>query len=86
MQQYRSKLQDGGRVVIPAKLRKELGIKEGEYVVFRQNKKGDIAIMSYRDVIRKVQQTMAKYIKPGQSLVDSLLNDRREEARRESDQ
>jgi hypothetical protein len=43
-------------------------------------------IESYRTRVRRVQESMRKYIVPGRCLSDELIADRREEARREMEQ
>ena len=71
-----------GRVVLPAGLRKELGIEEGSEVIFTRTTHG-IEVMTLNEAVRQAQQLCAKYIKPGVSLVDELIRERREEAARE---
>ena len=71
-----------GRVVLPAELRKEFGIKDGAEVVFSRTEHG-IEIKTLDEVIREAQELCARYVKPGVSLVDELLRERREEAARE---
>lgn len=72
----------GGRVVLPAEMRKEFGIEEGSEVVISRTEHG-IEIKTINEAIRQAQEICAKYIKPGVSLVDELLRERREEASRE---
>jgi AbrB family looped-hinge helix DNA binding protein len=78
-----AKLQDGGRVVIPADYRKALGFAPGETVVMRLE--GDeIRIYSLQQAIKRAQQLVAKYDKhKGKSIVDELIVERRLEAKRE---
>jgi AbrB family looped-hinge helix DNA binding protein len=71
-----------GRVVLPAAWRKEFGIEDGSVVVFSRTKHG-IEIKTLDEVIKEAQALCAKYIKPGVSLVDELIRERREEAERE---
>jgi bifunctional DNA-binding transcriptional regulator/antitoxin component of YhaV-PrlF toxin-antitoxin module len=71
-----------GRVMLPAKLRHEFGIEDGADVIFSRTEHG-IEIKTLDEAIRQAQELCAKYIKPGVSIVDELLHERREEARRE---
>ena len=80
MQQF--KVSGGGRVVIPAELREKYGIEIGGVVVWRDDGDG-LRLTSRRSAIQRAQQIMAKYKKPGDSLVDELIRERREEAARE---
>lgn len=72
----------GGRVVLPAEMRKELGIEEGSEVVISRTEHG-IEIKTLAEAIRQAQELCAKFVKPGVSMVDELLRERREEAARE---
>jgi len=78
----RTKVTDAGRVVIPAELRKEFGIREGEDVVFSRDERG-IRITTLREAVRQAQDYFATLAPPDVSLSDELLRDRREEAARD---
>ncbi len=71
-----------GRVVLPAGLRKEFGIKDGSEVVFSRTEHG-IEIKTLTEVIRQAQERCGRYAKPGTGVVDELIRDRREAAERE---
>lgn len=75
------RLADGGRVVIPAAMREEMGVKPGD-VLIGQVENGELRLISRRMALRQVQESLAKYKKPGESVVDEFLNERREEQRR----
>src|SRR5262245_43635095 len=73
------KLGDDGRLVIPASLRKEIGIKPGDTVVIESD--GDsLLLRSYDRVLREVQDAFAPCRIPGASVVDELIAERRAEA------
>lgn len=78
----RLRINENGRVVIPAAFRKELGIKPGDEVILRLDD-GELRITTMKRRIERAQRRARKYIKPGVSLVDELIADRREEAKRE---
>ena len=71
-----------GRVVLPAELRKEFGIEDGSEVIFSRTEHG-IEIKTLDEAVRQAQEVCARYITPGVSFVDELLNERRNEAARE---
>jgi AbrB family looped-hinge helix DNA binding protein len=77
-----TKLNENGRILIPASVRSKMGIKAGDSVVWTLED-GVLRVEAYRAVIRKVQDEMQKYKKPGVSMVDEFLSEKREEARRE---
>ncbi len=77
-----TKLSREGRVLIPAELRRAAGLNENEPLSIYECD-GEIRIVSRLQAIRKMQQRMAKYKRPGVSVVDELLAERRDEAARE---
>jgi AbrB family looped-hinge helix DNA binding protein len=78
-------LSANGRIVIPAAIRKELGFAPGETLLM-DVEDGVLRIESYPARIRRIQQEVAKYIKPGVLASDELIAERREEARREEEE
>ena len=82
MNVQRGKLVSGGRLQVPADIRRALGLKDGDAVVM-EIVDGRLQVRPYRDVIAEVQARFRPYLKPGVSLVDELIADRRREAERE---
>ena len=72
----------GGRIVIPAKFRTEMGLKEGDEVVLRV-RDGQLQILTRAQALKEAQEYVLKLVPPGVSLVDELIRERREEAGRE---
>lgn len=78
----RARVNENGRVVIPSSFRKALGIAAGDEVVLRIE--GDeLRITTQQRRIQRAQMRARRYVKPGKSLVDELLAERREAAKRE---
>ena len=75
----RSRVADAGRVVIPAELRKEFGIEEGEEIVFSKDAHG-IRITTLRETIRQAQDYFASLAPREVLMSEELLRERREEA------
>jgi len=76
------RINENGRVVIPASFRKRLGIRAGDEVILRIE--GDeLRITSLKRNIERAQRLVRKHVKPGTSLVDELIAERREAARNE---
>lgn len=70
-----------GRLVIPAAIRAELGVKPGDTLVARVD--GDRIVLESREaIIRRLQQAFAKGARGG-SAVGELIEARRDEVRRE---
>ncbi len=72
-----------GRVVVPAPIRKELGIEEGTELMARVE--GDGIVLEPRAAALKRLRARFAHIRSDVSLVDELIADRREEARREEE-
>jgi AbrB family looped-hinge helix DNA binding protein len=71
-----------GRIVIPAELRQKLGIEPGQELFLREDEQG-IHLQTFTQAVQAVQELFAPYRVPGQSVVDELIREREEEARRE---
>jgi AbrB family looped-hinge helix DNA binding protein len=82
IQEIRLKLSENGRVVIPARVRKDLGVESGGEILLERQKDG-YRLTTRRQRIKEAQETIRRYIKPGVSLVDELIAERREAAKRE---
>jgi AbrB family looped-hinge helix DNA binding protein len=78
-------LGESGRIVLPASIRKEFGIKPGERLTVI-SELGEIRILSRKMALESIRAEVLKHIKPGVSLVDELIRERREEVRREEEE
>ncbi|MFZ0805327.1 MAG: AbrB/MazE/SpoVT family DNA-binding domain-containing protein [Candidatus Sulfotelmatobacter sp.] len=81
-QEVRARINENGRVVIPAAFRKALGIKTGDQLILSMED-DELRITTVKRRIERAQRRVREYIKPGRSLVDELIADRRREARNE---
>jgi AbrB family looped-hinge helix DNA binding protein len=78
----RLRINENGRVVIPASFRKALGINAGDEVVLRIED-DELRITTMKRRIERAQRRTRQYVKSGVSLVDELIAERREAAKRE---
>jgi AbrB family looped-hinge helix DNA binding protein len=78
----RLRVNENGRVVIPASYRKALGIKAGDEVILRMED-DELRITTMKRRIERAQRRIRQYVKPGVSLADELIAERREAAKRE---
>lgn len=77
----RVKIGTNGRLIVPAKLRKEIGLSDGKTVVI-ETVEGELRVRKMEDVIHNAQERLKKYL--GEiSLSEELISERREEAKRE---
>jgi AbrB family looped-hinge helix DNA binding protein len=78
----RMRVNENGRVVIPAAFRKRLGIGIGDEVELRVEN-DELRISTLRRNLERAQRLIRKHVKPGVSLVDELIEERRQAARNE---
>ena len=78
----RMRVNENGRVVIPASFRKALGINVGDEVVLRIED-DELRITTLKRRLERAQRLVRKHVKPGTSLVGELIAERREAARNE---
>jgi AbrB family looped-hinge helix DNA binding protein len=82
MTQARMRLNENGRVVIPAIFRTALGIEPGDELVMQLDDK-ELRISTMKHRIERAQNRVRKYVKPGTLLSKELIAERREAAKRE---
>ena len=78
----RTRVNENGRVVIPASFRKALGINAGDEVVLRIED-DELRITTLKRRLERAQSLVRKHVKPSTSLADELIAERREAARNE---
>ena len=80
MQQIvRTKVTQGGRIVIPAEMRKQLGIEIGEDVNLTLED-DSVKISTSKLALRRIQEMARKVVPESVSVVDELIADRHKEA------
>lgn len=79
---YAMKMSEGGRVVVPAEIRKALGLKDGDTVLW-ELVDGEARLTTKRERLRRAQALVCQYVPSDVSLVDELIAERRAEAGRE---
>jgi len=82
MEETRTRVNENGRVVIPASYRKALGIEVGDEVVLRIED-DELRITTQQRRIQRAQRRARQRLKAGTSLVDELLAERRKAAKNE---
>jgi AbrB family looped-hinge helix DNA binding protein len=82
MSTSRLRLGENGRISIPAAYRRQLGLKPGDELIMQLDE-GEIRVTSPKLAIERARRILDRYIKTDDSLVDSLIADRRAEAARE---
>lgn len=82
MNEVHAKINENGRIVIPAAMREALGIVPGEELVLRIED-DELRITTMRHRIERARELVRRHVKPGRSLVDELMAERRKAAQRE---
>jgi AbrB family looped-hinge helix DNA binding protein len=72
-----------GRIVIPAELRRELGLEPGETLIARVESQR-LVLERGGEILARLRSELREATQPGTSMVDELLAERRREARREA--
>lgn len=79
MNQVKTKLAEGGRIVIPAEYRQALGLQVGDEVILRLEGK-ELRIFTLNQAIRRAQELVNRYVPRDRSLADELIAERRLES------
>jgi len=77
---FHAKVIAGGKIVIPAELRREFGIRDGDSVVIERAGEGTLAIKIHRQVIEEGQCAFRNMLQRPFT-VDEFITDRRAGAR-----
>ncbi|MEJ1158080.1 AbrB/MazE/SpoVT family DNA-binding domain-containing protein [Prosthecomicrobium sp. N25] len=75
-QHFKVTVGPGGRVVIPAEVRRAMGIEEGQ-VLYTRYENNEWHVLTRAEAVRRVQEFARQFKKPGQSVVDEFLAERR---------
>lgn len=73
---YHAKVIAGGKIVIPADLRREFGIKDGDTLILEKGDGGGLSIMTFEQSVRDSQRR-ARAIFGADYSVDQFLRERR---------
>lgn len=82
MQPRRVRIIEGGKLVIPAAMRRELGMATGDTVVV-DVADGELRVRSLPPAVARAQAILRRDVPEGVSLADEVIADRRREAERE---
>jgi AbrB family looped-hinge helix DNA binding protein len=76
MTQVKTKLAEGGRIVIPSEYREALGLHVGDEVILRLDD-GEVRIFTPAQAIKYAQDLLRPYLPQGRSLSEELVAERR---------
>jgi len=78
----RTKVDNGGRIVLPAEFRRALDLHPGDSMVLVLDN-GEVHVRTLRQAVKRLQEFVRSYIPEGRSLSDELTAERRAEAQHE---
>lgn len=79
----RARINQQGRIVIPAECRTAAGLKPGDDLLIEAVGEGELRLRTRRQAIKEAQAIVACYLPKGRDLVQELIDERRGEAARE---
>ena len=79
MHPQRVRIIEGGKLIIPASMRRELGLATGDTVLV-DVADGELRVRSLSKAIAHAQAILRRHVPEGVSLADELIADRRREA------
>ncbi|MDE8654263.1 AbrB/MazE/SpoVT family DNA-binding domain-containing protein [Novosphingobium album (ex Liu et al. 2023)] len=82
MTAYKGRVVSGGRLQIPADVRKELGLADGDDVRL-EVVDGELRVRSLKSALTRIRAMVREHVPPGVSLAKELIADRRAEAARD---
>jgi AbrB family looped-hinge helix DNA binding protein len=77
------KIIEGGKLVIPAAMRRAMGIARGDTVVVELLPDGELRVRPLASAVREAQAIVRKSVRPDRSLADELIRERKRDAVRE---
>jgi bifunctional DNA-binding transcriptional regulator/antitoxin component of YhaV-PrlF toxin-antitoxin module len=83
MQQTTCRIDEVGRVLLPAKVRKELGVEPGMDLLLTCSD-GVVRLETRAQALARARRLARRLAPEGTSVVDEFLAERRQEARREA--
>jgi AbrB family looped-hinge helix DNA binding protein len=86
METYTTRLEKSGRILIPAAVRRQLGLSQGSQVIVKVEESGTLEVTSRSQALAKVRKEIRKYIPAGRDLAEELIGDRRAEVEREDEE
>ncbi|MBV9231719.1 MAG: AbrB/MazE/SpoVT family DNA-binding domain-containing protein [Chloroflexi bacterium] len=78
MIEFKTRLAEGGRIVIPAEYRQALGLHVGDEVILRLEA-GEVRIFTPQQALKRAQELIRRYVPQERSLSEELIAERRQE-------
>ncbi len=82
MLEFKTKVGQNGRMLIPAECRQAMNLAVGDEVTILVEN-GEATFFTLDHAVKRAQSIMKKYLKAGEKLSDQLIANRRKEAKHE---
>jgi len=82
MSEFKTKIGQSGRIVIPTEYRRRLGLEAGDEVIMHLDDDG-LRLYTPAQAVMRAQALVRRYVPEGRSLSEELISERRAEAERE---
>ena len=82
MTRVRTKIAEGGRIVIPAEFRRALGLDVGDEVILDLGE-GQLTVLTPQQAVKRAQELVRRYVPEKRRLADELIEERRAESAHE---
>ncbi len=82
MHEFKTKMGQSGRVVIPTEYRRKLGLQAGDEIIMHLDKEG-LQLYAPVQAVARAQALVRRYVPEGRDLAEELISERRAEAERE---
>ena len=82
MLEFKTKLGQNGRMLIPAECRQAMNLAVGDDITILVEN-GEATFFTLDHAVKRAQTIMKKYLKKGENLSEQLIADRRKEAKHE---
>jgi len=85
MDTIKTHMNEGGRIVIPARYRRALKLKPGDEVILAL-KEGEVRLLPPAQAVKRAQALVRRFVPKGRMLSNELIKERRREALQEESQ
>ena len=77
------RVEKSGRILIPAAIRRRLGLKEGESDLLLNVDETPITVTTRAQAVRRIQDWASRFVAPGRLVSEELIQERRKQAAEE---
>jgi len=82
MHEFKTKMGQSGRIVIPTEYRRKLGLEAGDEIILHLDEEG-LRLYTPAQAVARAQALVRRYVPEGRSLSEELISERRAESERE---